>query len=141
MKFYTTGKGTYKRGEVGAIVETDEATGRVLMERGYLTLTNPIQPKPQEPAIDIVEDNFESDGLEEYIQLISHEQEFEVLPVSVVKAKQRKERAKQKAIEKAKEMKEKKALEAESGIKPEPDVERTKRTKLKKVRKPKSVIF
>jgi hypothetical protein len=42
MIYYSTGKGTYKRGEVGAAVETDEATAKVLIEKGYLTESNKI---------------------------------------------------------------------------------------------------
>ena len=36
MIYYSTGKGTYKRGEVGVAVETDEATAKILIEKGYL---------------------------------------------------------------------------------------------------------
>lgn len=35
--YYTTGKGTYRRGEVGVAVEIDDATAKVLIEKGYLT--------------------------------------------------------------------------------------------------------
>lgn len=37
MTYYSTGKGTYKCGEVGVAVETDEATAKVLIKKGYLT--------------------------------------------------------------------------------------------------------
>jgi hypothetical protein len=41
MIYYTTGKGTYKSGEVGAIVETDERTGSLLVSKGFLSIDNP----------------------------------------------------------------------------------------------------
>jgi hypothetical protein len=42
MIYYSTGKGTYKRGEVGVAVETDDATAQVLIKKGYLTDVNPL---------------------------------------------------------------------------------------------------
>lgn len=37
MIYYSTGKGTYKRGAIGVAVEVDEATAKVLIKKGYLT--------------------------------------------------------------------------------------------------------
>ena len=57
MIYYSTGKGTYKRGEVGVAVETDEATAKILIEKGYLKeFSTPIkkvieeQPKVEQVA-------------------------------------------------------------------------------------------
>jgi len=37
MIYYSTGKGTYKRGAIGVAVEADEATAKILIKKGYLT--------------------------------------------------------------------------------------------------------
>ena len=60
MTYYSTGKGTYQRGEVGVAVETDEATAQVLIEKGYLT--------ESKTANKVVEEKVETDVPIEVIQ-------------------------------------------------------------------------
>ena len=118
MIFYTTGKGTYKGGEVGAIVETDEATGRVLIEKGYLSKTNPLKPKTakEEPPV-VIESELTLTAEPGTPPLITHKEEFELVSKKLLKRQANNEKAKAKAREKTRLKREAKAAEAEKAKK------------------------
>ena len=118
MIFYTTGKGTYKGGEVGAIVETDEATGRVLIEKGYLSKSNPLKQKSAKEELPVVIENELTLNAEPGTPpFITHKEEVELVSKKLLKRKENNEKLKAASKARTKAKLEAKAAEAEKAKK------------------------